>query len=460
MSVLLDVQSLSIFDQDTALVSDLSFQLSQHQAVTILGETGSGKSLLAHAIIGTLPDALQSEGNIVLFDKEHSKRTKADIEALWGRDLAVLPQEPWYALNPVMNSKEQVSEVHQLVRNDNQNAESLTKQAFAGVGLSADIDKYPHQLSGGMAQRVSYLCATQNNTQILIADEPTKGLDVSRRDDIIEQLLRQKETASVITITHDVEVARRLGGEIIVMKQGQIQERGSSDAVLNAPKSDYTKALIQADPQNWNTPQKPHLNDPLLSVKGLSITRGSKVLFSDLSFTLSEGEILGISGDSGSGKSSLADALLGLLPPNQGVVKRHRELRAGQALKLYQDPPSAMAKSVSLQVLLHDLCSRHQISIDEIDPLLTRLKLSKKLLARPATQVSGGELQRFAILRALLMKPSLLIADEPTSRLDPITAANTLQLIVELTQEIGCALVLISHEPQVLSKTCHRIITL
>lgn len=460
MSILLDVQSLSIFDQDTALVSNLSFQLSQHQAVTILGETGSGKSLLAHAIIGTLPEALQSQGNIVLFDKDHSQRSKSDIEALWGRDLAVLPQEPWYALNPVMSSKEQVSEVHQLVRNDNQNANSLTKQAFSGVGLSADIDKYPHQLSGGMAQRVSYLCATQNDTQILIADEPTKGLDISRRDDIIEQLLRQKKTASVITITHDVEVARRLGGEIIVMKQGQIQERGSSDVVLNSPKSDYTKALIQADPRHWNTVKKPHLNEPLISVKGLSVTRGNNVLFSDLAFTLSVGEILGISGDSGSGKSSLADTLLGLIPPSQGVIKRHRKLRSGQALKLYQDPPSAMAKSVSLQVLLDDLCSRHRISVDDIDPLLTRLKLSKKLLGRPATQVSGGELQRFAILRALLMKPALLIADEPTSRLDPITAANTLQLIIELTQEIGCALVLISHEPQVLSKTCHRIITL
>ncbi len=460
MSVLLDVQSLSVFDQNTLLVSDLSFQLNHNQAVTILGETGSGKSLLAHAIIGTLPDALRSQGNIILFGKDHEKRSEADIEKLWGRELAVLPQEPWYALNPLMSSKEQVREVHEWVRNDKENASDLTKHAFTEVGLSDDIEKYPHQLSGGMAQRVSYLCATQNSTRILIADEPTKGLDISRRDDIIAQLLHQKETAAVITITHDIEVARRLGGEIIVMKQGLIQERGASEKVLNTPQSDYTKALIQADPRHWNTSQKEHQNEPLISVEGLSVTRGNKVLFSDLSFRLARGEVLGISGDSGSGKSSLADTLLGLVPPSKGIVKRHCELKPGRALKLYQDPPSALAKSVSLQVLIDDLCSRHQISEDEVQSLLTRLNLSNKLLARPATQVSGGELQRFAILRALLMKPALLIADEPTSRLDPITAATTLQLIVELTQEIGCALVLISHEPQVLSKTCHKIITL
>ncbi|EPO4991577.1 ABC transporter ATP-binding protein [Vibrio fluvialis] len=460
MSVLLNVEQLSIQAGEQTLVEPLSFELHRGEAVTILGETGSGKSLMANAIIGTLPETLIMQGDVTLFGDAQRDLSHDARQQLWGKKLAVLPQEPWYALSPLMAVGEQVREVHEVVNGDPAQAHTYTQAAFQGVELGDDMAKFPHQLSGGMAQRVAYLCATQAGGELLIADEPTKGLDVSRRDQIIAQLLSHKQRGAVLTITHDIEVAQQLGGEIIVMKKGVVQERGPAQQVLSAPQSDYAKALIAADPRFWPNASLPEIGQPVLHVENLSMHYGDRTLFEQLNFSIAQGEILGISGDSGCGKSTLADILVGLKRATGGTLRHTTPFATGDVLKLYQDPPSALPKSATLHTLLSDLCQRHTIDPTRIEPLMAKLKLSMQLLGRKVTQVSGGELQRFAILRALLMKPKLLIADEPTSRLDPVTAASTLQLMTTLTQEMGCALVLISHDKVALEKTCHHIIRL
>ncbi|EKO3440782.1 TPA: ABC transporter ATP-binding protein [Vibrio fluvialis] len=460
MSVLLNVEQLSIQAGEQTLVEPLSFELHRGEAVTILGETGSGKSLMANAIIGTLPETLIMQGDVTLFGDAQRDLSHDARQQLWGKKLAVLPQEPWYALSPLMAVGEQVREVHEVVNGDPAQAHTYTQAAFQGVELGDDMAKFPHQLSGGMAQRVAYLCATQAGGELLIADEPTKGLDVSRRDQIIAQLLSHKQRGAVLTITHDIEVAQQLGGEIIVMKKGVVQERGPAQQVLSAPQSDYAKALIAADPRFWPNASLPEIGQPVLHVENLSMHYGDRTLFEQLNFSIAQGEILGISGDSGCGKSTLADILVGLKRATGGTLRHTTPFATGDVLKLYQDPPSALPKSATLHTLLSDLCQRHTIDPTRIEPLMAKLKLSMQLLERKVTQVSGGELQRFAILRALLMKPKLLIADEPTSRLDPVTAASTLQLMTTLTQEMGCALVLISHDKVALEKTCHHIIRL
>ncbi|EKO3468616.1 ATP-binding cassette domain-containing protein [Vibrio fluvialis] len=460
MSVLLNVEQLSIQAGEQTLVEPLSFELHRGEAVTILGETGSGKSLMANAIIGTLPETLIMQGDVTLFGDAQRDLSHDARQQLWGKKLAVLPQEPWYALSPLMAVGEQVREVHEVVNGDPAQAHTYTQAAFQGVELGDDMAKFPHQLSGGMAQRVAYLCATQAGGELLIADEPTKGLDVSRRDQIIAQLLSHKQRGAVLTITHDIEVAQQLGGEIIVMKKGVVQERGPAQQVLSAPQSDYAKALITADPRFWPSISLPAIGQPVLHVENLSMHYGDRTLFEQLNFSIAQGEILGISGDSGCGKSTLADILVGLKRATGGTLRHTTPFATGDVLKLYQDPPSALPKSATLHTLLSDLCQRHTIDPTRIEPLMAKLKLSMQLLGRKVTQVSGGELQRFAILRALLMKPKLLIADEPTSRLDPVTAASTLQLMTTLTQEMGCALVLISHDKVALEKTCHHIIRL
>ncbi|EKO3493679.1 ABC transporter ATP-binding protein [Vibrio fluvialis] len=460
MSVLLNVEQLSIQAGEQTLVEPLSFELRRGEVVTILGETGSGKSLMANAIIGTLPETLTMQGDVTLFGDAQCDLCHEARQQLWGKKLAVLPQEPWYALSPLMAVGEQVREVHEVVNDDPEQAHTHTQAAFEGVELGDDMAKFPHQLSGGMAQRVAYLCATQAGGELLIADEPTKGLDVSRRDQIIAQLLSHKQRGAVLTITHDIEVAQQLGGEIVVMKKGVVQERGPAQQVLSAPQSDYAKALIAADPRFWPSASLPAVGQPMLHVENLSMHYGDRTLFEQLNFSIAQGEILGISGDSGCGKSTLADILVGLKRATGGTLRHTTPFATGDVLKLYQDPPSALPKSATLHTLLSDLCQRHTIDLTRIEPLMAKLKLSMQLLERKVTQVSGGELQRFAILRALLMKPKLLIADEPTSRLDPVTAASTLQLMTTLTQEMGCALVLISHDKVALSKTCHHIIRL
>ncbi|MCE7629208.1 ATP-binding cassette domain-containing protein, partial [Vibrio fluvialis] len=321
MSVLLNVEQLSIQAGEQTLVEPLSFELRRGEAVTILGETGSGKSLMANAIIGTLPETLIMQGDVTLFGDAQRDLSHEARQQLWGKKLAVLPQEPWYALSPLMAVGEQVREVHEVVNGDPAQAHTYTQAAFQGVELGDDMAKFPHQLSGGMAQRVAYLCATQAGGELLIADEPTKGLDVSRRDQIIAQLLSHKQRGAVLTITHDIEVAQQLGGEIIVMKKGVVQERGPAQQVLSAPQSDYAKALIAADPRFWPNASLPEIGQPVLHVENLSMHYGDRTLFEQLNFSIAQGEILGISGDSGCGKSTLADILVGLKRATGGTLR-------------------------------------------------------------------------------------------------------------------------------------------
>lgn len=483
MSALLTIENLSIRTSTQTLVHNLSLALHPHRPLTILGETGAGKSLIAAAVAGTLPDALKPEGDITLFDELNP----LNRERFWGKEMALLPQEPWLALNPLRTIGAQISEVHKLVLNkDSSQSDILTQRALQQMELGKDGAKHPFELSGGMAQRAAYLCATQAGGKLLIADEPTKGLDDSRRNHVGQlllshcQQLENEKPSGLLTITHDIKLAKMLGGEIIVMKEGEIVERGDAKAILEQPQAAYTKALIRAQPEYWSINHstsslplgKPSIHEsgsnvgkqsrqkPLLEVEGLTIHRDTRTLFSDLTFSLPEGEILGIYGDSGCGKSSLADTLLGLHSDFSGNIDWLQTIGKGQRLKLYQDPPSAHSPHTTLKTLLNDLCVLHKLNRSKIPALLDRLSLDEALLDRPSSQVSGGELQRFAILRALLMSPKLLIADEPSSRLDPITAAQTLKLIVEVSKETHCALILISHDKLALSKLCNKVIDL
>ena len=199
----------------------------------------------------------------------------------------------------------------------------------------------------------------------------------------------------------------------------------------------------------------------VLTVKDLAIGRHDQALSTDINFTIHTGEVVGVVGDSGCGKSTLGDTLLGLLNPVAGNVNR---LKAGtkpyQWLKLFQDPPAAFTASVTLGVLLEDLVKLHRLDRKRIMPLMTKLKLAPELLARRSTEVSGGELQRFAILRALLLDPVFLFADEPTSRLDPIIAKEVIDLLVDLARDQGCALLLVSHDPDMIEKRCDTVVRL
>lgn len=462
MSVLLKLTDVAVYVGDTCLLEPISLELKQGVPLTILGQTGSGKSLLAQAVMGLLPASLSLRGVVEVFGKPLSL---SERQSLWGREMVMLPQEPWHALDPLMKGIHQVAEVYQHVQGQSyQQAMKGAAQDLQQVGLADSAHKRPGQLSGGMAQRLAISAATAGGAHVILADEPTKGLDVSRRDGIVRLLQSRSSQGSLLTITHDVAIARQLGGELLVMKEGRLVEQGKAVEVLDHPQDSYTQALIAAEPIAWREvarPSRDQAAETVLMAENIAIERGGRTLFEGMSFSVKKGEVVGVVGDSGCGKSSLGDALLGLLPVSAGKITRsNNAAKPYQWLKLYQDPPSAFTASVSLGTLLNDLVRLHGIAQERIAPLMTRLNLPETLLQRSCLEVSGGELQRFAILRALLLDPVFLFADEPTSRLDPITAKDVTHLLVELARETGCAVLMVSHDPDLVRKTCDQVIAL
>ncbi|SJN39458.1 ABC transporter ATP-binding protein [Psychrobacter sp. JB385] len=463
--VLVQTNNVAVFTKSGQnLVEPISLTLYEGQNVTILGETGSGKSLLAQAIMGALPEELVAQGDILI---ENQALDNAQLRQYWGRRMAMLPQEPSRSLNPTMTMLDQVWEsLFFVAKKDTNTSKQLAKEKIEHLGLAKSADYYPHELSGGMAQRASFAIATSGGAYIVIADEPTKGLDDANKQAVIALLKNVAENGgTLLTITHDIDVARSLSGgandRMMVMKKGKLLEQGNGEQVLNHPASNYAKQLIAAAPHNWQSQDRTVIQDsPLLTVQDLSLARGKRVLFKGLSFSLQKAEVLGVIGGSGIGKSSLGDTLCGLLKPASGTITWQEKPNSHQVLKLYQDPPAAFASHASLQTLLNDVIKKHRLDASRVPVLLEQLKLDKQVLERNALNVSGGELQRVAILRALLFNPVLLFADEVTSRLDPITQKETLDLLVAQCKAQNCTLIMVSHDHHIMRHYCHQVIDL
>jgi peptide/nickel transport system ATP-binding protein len=445
----LEIDGLCVVADGHYLVRDACLSLRVGGILVILGESGSGKSLLAHAVMGTLPPELEWRGRIAIGGMDFGALDAKRRRAHWGRAIALLPQEPWASLDPLMRVQDQIAEVHALVgRRTWREAGMLAERALATLGLGAAGKRYPFQLSGGMAQRAAVAVALAGGARLLVADEPTKGLDADRRDDVAELLISQARTgAALIVITHDIALARKLGGSMAVMLAAQIVEQGATADILAAPRHAYTMRLLAADPAGWKPALPPAVGEhPVVEARNLAVERGGKCLFSGLDVEVCPGEIVAATGPSGCGKTSLGNALLGLLAPQIGSVRRASASCAYRFQKLYQDPVSAFAAGSTLGVALDDVCRRHGLPLDAPSRLLARLRIRPELLARRPDQVSGGELQRVALARALLVDPAFLFADEPTSRLDPIIQQEVMALLREVVAERHLAMLLVTHD--------------
>jgi ABC-type glutathione transport system ATPase component len=446
---LLCADGIAVFDGASRLVAPVSLTLEPGEPLVILGETGSGKSLLAQCIMGTLPHTLRAEGEVRIGNLTLPARDRTRFQGLWGRQIAVLPQEPWLSLDPLMRAGRQVAEAHWLVGGQPRDAaQARAASDLDALGLAQAQARYPHELSGGMAQRIAIAAARAGGAPIVIADEPTKGLDAARRDDVAALLLSAlAQGGGLMVITHDLALARKIGGRVIVLRAGALVETGPTAEVFAAPKAAYTADLIAADPKRWprGTPRT-GTAEAVVQASDLTLARGGKTLIAGANLTLRSGRILGITGPSGCGKSSLGDALLGLLRPDHGRVTRMPGVGPTAFQKLYQDPVAAFPRKRSLGQALADVARLHKTPVVRIDALMDRLKLDPVLLTRQPAAVSGGELQRIALLRAMLAHPRALFADEPTSRLDPITQRDVIALLVELAQVDGLAVALVSHD--------------
>ena len=466
---------LTVSHAGTVLVDVSGLDFEPGVPVTIVGESGSGKSLLAHAIMGTLPTNLKAEGSLAVAGHSYDLADRSNRRSLWGPMLALLPQEPRLALDPTMRTQEQVAEGAACFTADKKTARRSAGALLASLGLGHASAAFPHTLSGGMAQRVAFAAATIGGAPVLIADEPSKGLDRQARSDLADLLQRHLAGGGILlTITHDLDLARELGGDVLVMKDAHILEQGPAGQVLTGPAHPYTRRLLAAEPARWeHSWTRPGVRDsvragalaeaagaPLISGKQLAKAFGGEPLFMDLSITVRAGERVSLSGPSGSGKTTLGNVLLRLLPPDTGHVHHADVLHGGRLQKLYQDPAMAFAPRVSLRDSFGDAIRRHRLKPDRLEELMASLRLAPALLHRTPGQVSGGELQRLAIIRSMLLEPALVFADEPTSRLDLITQEETIGCLMDQVDRLGAALLLVTHDDALADAVTRRRIQL
>ncbi|MCO7231481.1 MULTISPECIES: ABC transporter ATP-binding protein [unclassified Cobetia] len=471
--VVLSAEDVSVRVQgaQTALLEPVSLALKAGEPLVVIGETGSGKSLLAQALLGTLPRELVASGSLWLDGEQYPLHTPENRRPLWGRRLAVLPQEPWLALDPLMKVIRQVGDAYRLVAGRSaQASHTAARSDLEQLGVASASEQLPGKLSGGMAQRVAFAAARAGGAPLLIADEPTKGLDAARVSEIGDLLLKslaETPRAGLMVITHDMALAHQIGGRLIVVRKGQVIEQGATRDVLAAPTHEYTRRLVNAAPQAWpEAAFKPAADsvsgdgkaagETIIHAENLTIARGETTLLRDVELSVKGGEIIGVQGASGCGKSSLGDALLGLLAPHSGRVVQHAERLEYQ--KLYQDPVATFPPRRTLGRLLKDLSARHRLDDSQLPQLMEQLSLAPELLSRLPGQVSGGELQRFALLRLMLIKPRFVFADEPTSRLDPLVQQEVIACMVKMVREQGTALVLVSHDEALLRKVADRVL--
>lgn len=456
------VDGLRVQAGGAPLVRGVSFEAQPGVPFTVIGETGSGKTLVADSIMGTLAPELVASGRVVLGGQAFGAEDRAGRQALWGRQVAMLPQEPWLALDPVMRAGDQVAEVHRFVRGRDRDGAAADAQAGLGaVGLAEAASKFSFRLSGGMAQRVAFAATTATGAPVLLADEPTKGLDAALRDTVGALLRSVCDRGGVLlTITHDLALARALGGRVAVMLDGAVVEEGEAAQVLSRPGHEYTRRLLGAEPSAWPRRAAPPPGKPVLRAEGVGLSLGGARLFDGLDLTVRAGEWIAVTGRSGSGKTSLGNVLLGLRAPDAGRVLRARGLGRTALQKIYQDPQASFAPQRTLRQSLGDVARAHGLPGDAGADTLARLRVPPGVLDRRPGQVSGGELQRVALARVLMLRPALIFADEPTSRLDPVSQQDTFGLMGEACAAMGCAVLLVTHDAALAGAVAGRVVAL
>lgn len=459
---LLSVDGLSVHVGTKALLRDVSFSLRPGEALTLLGESGAGKSLLAQAVMGNLPGALRAGGSVTVAGAQSRAQDLYARRHLWGRTLALLPQEPALALDPLMRIAPQLVESHALVRGiDAKAARAAASVDLDAAGLADASRRYPWQLSGGMAQRAAAAVARAGGARVLLADEPTKGLDAHWRDRTVDTLREvQREGGCIVVITHDLRVARSLGGRLIVLRAGEVVEQGDTKAILANPKHAFTRQLVAADPARWPRRAAPAQGEQVLTARGLAKRFGERTLFADIDLDIRRGDRLVVRGASGSGKSTLGNVLLGQMQSDSGTVKRVAGLPATALQKLYQDPAASFPPTQALAQTLRDAARLHGASWPSVVQRLERLGVPHDLLARRPAEVSGGELQRIALARVLTVRPALLFADEPTSRLDPVSQQEAMGVLLDAMDESGTALLLVTHDDDIASAVGELVVGL
>ncbi|QRM56657.1 ABC transporter ATP-binding protein [Sinorhizobium sp. BG8] len=471
-------------------VKDISFDLNAGEILCIIGESGSGKSVTANAIMGLLAPVIKvSAGSIHFKGIDLIKAEEETLRGLRGRAVSIIFQDPLSALNPLMTVGDQISEVmeaHSVGTAETRRAKVL--ELLQEVGLPDPKllqHQYPFRLSGGQRQRVMIAMALALDPDVLIADEPTTALDVTTQAQILELIrkIQRRKNMSVMFITHDFGVVAEIADRVIVMEKGNLVEQGPAEKVLNHPSHPYTQRLIAAVPRMRASDRDGAEETPVvLEVEKLNKTyRSAGGLFSkgrtvhavnDVSFTIHKGRTLGVVGESGSGKSSLGRVLLKLMDSDGGRMlfdgrdiaqmkeDDFRSLRPYIQM-VFQDPFASLNPRHTIGKVLTVGPIAHGVSIQEAKAkalrLLELVGLDAGAYDRFPHEFSGGQRQRIGIARALMFDPVLLVADEAVSALDVSIQAQILELLSRVQKEMKVAMIFITHDLRVASQICDEV---
>ena len=496
MTPLLSVRNLKVSFGAREAVRELSFDVPRGGTLALVGESGSGKSATALSILRLIErEGGRIDGGTITLHEEDGPVdiTALDenrLRALRGNRISMVFQEPMTSLNPVLTVGNQVAEVFALHRGMRPaQALSAAREALESVRIpepARRLGQYPHELSGGLRQRVMIAMALACRPKLLIADEPTTALDVTTQAEILNLIreLQDEIGMAVLFITHDMGVVAEIADRIVVLREGRKVEEGAVDQVFRAPKHAYSQQLMAATPKlGSGSPDAPHAGPRLLEVRdlttrftlghGLFEPRRSFEAVRGVSLGIGRAETLGLVGESGCGKSTLARSILRLVEPASGSILLdgkeilrlgREELRAARrnAQMVFQDPYASLNPRLPVHELVTEPARIHGIvsSRDQRElaaELVRSVGLEADAVDRYPHQFSGGQRQRLCIARALSVKPKLIVADEPVSALDVSIARQVTDLMLELQEREGISFLFISHDIAVIERVSHRI---
>jgi microcin C transport system ATP-binding protein len=493
---LLEVRDLSVaFHQPSGTsiaVDRISYEIKRGECVALVGESGSGKSVSALSILKLLPypTASHPSGSIRFKGQELLGLSEREIRGLRGNDISIIFQEPMTSLNPLHNIESQIVEILQLHQGiSGAKARARTLELLTQVGIpepQTRLASYPHQLSGG--QRVMIAMALANEPDLLIADEPTTALDVTVQAQILALLaeIRARLGMSLLFITHDLGIVRRIADVVCVMNGGRIVEQGPVEQVFTAPKHPYTRALLAAEPKPDPAPPRPG-SPVVMSTDDLKVwfpvkrgllrsTVGHIKAVDGVTLSVRKGETLGVVGESGSGKTTLGLALLRLISSDGPIVflghdiqglrfKAMRPFRRDMQI-VFQDPFGALSPRMSVGDIVAEGLSVHQPSLSREERETRVIKALKDVGMDPATrfryphEFSGGQRQRISIARAVVLEPNFVVLDEPTSALDMLFQAQMVDLLRELQRKHDLTYMFISHDLRVVASLASHLIVM
>ncbi len=461
------IEGLTVIGHDGPMVLPLDARIEPGRTLAVIGESGSGKTLTAKSLVGLLPRGFRAKGSVRVGDRALPLDAgQPSWRAVRGGTVTLLLQDPFTSLSPVHRCGEQIGWTldaaagGRLSRADRDRA---IAERLAEVKLPERVARaYPHELSGGMRQRVAIAAALAADPQLIIADEPTTALDASNQAEILDLLRSVQEARSlcVILISHDLGLVRGRTDDVLVMRHGEVVERGATSTVLADPQHPYTRALIEADPTLAVAPppavdpEAPQDRDALLRATGIVKHFGDRLVLDGVDLDIVPGRITGVVGESGSGKSTLARCIAGLESEDGGeVVFDGTVLAPGRASRtpdqmqiVFQDPYSSLNPMMTVGAILREALGVAKRSADEVPELLQTVGLPAEFARKRPAELSGGQRQRVAIARALAPRPRVLICDESVSALDVSVQAQILALLMKLRDELGLAMLFISHD--------------